>query len=118
MTIRATVLAQQAKDPQEILRDDRFLWGSLALVGVLLFGAWVFSRLDRWRKKQMDGADDGTRESFGSFRAMYERGQITRDEYDRLLRRAAERVAGKPAPPVLPPDLPPPAPTTPPEPTV
>ena len=38
-------------------QENLLLWSGV-LVGVLLLGAFVISRLDRWRKRQMEGADD------------------------------------------------------------
>lgn len=85
-----------------LTKEERlFLWVG-ALVGVLLFGAFVISRLDRWRKRQMEAGDDGPQHVM-SFREMYDRGELSREEYDRILRRVAERVGAKPKPAPVPP---------------
>ena len=82
-------------------QENLFLWSG-ALVGVLLFGAFVISRLDRWRKRQMEAEDDSPGH-VTSFRDMYERGELSREEYDRVLRRVAERVGARPKPVPAPP---------------
>lgn len=79
-------------------QENLFLWSGV-LIGVLLFGAWVISRLDRWRKRQMEAEDDSPGHVM-SFREMYERGELSKEEYDRVLRRVAVRAGGKPRPAV------------------
>jgi hypothetical protein len=77
-------------------QENLFLWSGV-LIGVLLFGAYVISRLDRWRKRQMDGEDDSPGHVM-SFREMYERGELSKEEYDRAVRRVAGRVGAQPKP--------------------
>jgi len=84
-------------------QENLLLWSGV-LVGVLLLGAFVISRLDRWRKRQMEGADDP--DPVMSFRELYERGELSKEEYDRVLRRVAERVGAKPKPVPVPPAAP------------
>jgi hypothetical protein len=76
-------------------KEERLMLISSILVGVLLLGAVIISRLDRWRRRQMDALDDSA-ESAGSFRELYERGEITKGEYERVLQRVAERAGAKP----------------------
>jgi hypothetical protein len=87
-----------------LTKEERLLLWVSVLVGVLLFGAFVISRLDRWRKRQMEGADDP--DPVMSFRELYERGELSKSEYDRVLRRVAERVGAKPKPVPVPPAAP------------
>jgi len=54
----------------------------------------LLARLDRWRKRQMELVDE-TSNHVGSFRDLYERGEISKAEYDRVLRRVAERAGAK-----------------------
>lgn len=61
------------------------------LVGALLGGAVVLFVLDRWRKRQMVETQHAV-ESLTSFRAMYERGEITEAEYQVVRDRMAGRV--------------------------
>ena len=88
-----------------------FLWVSV-LVGVLLIGAAFIARVDRWRKRQMEGADDAP-DQLTSFRALYESGELSKEEYDRVLRRVAERAGAKPKPKPVPAGAHPPAPEPP-----
>ena len=96
----------------------------LSLAGVLLLGALVVWLVDRWRKRAMM-EEKRTGEELTTFRAMYERGEITEAEYAKLRAKVAERVKAKvapapaadgPAPPGVPPSangsppVPPPAP--------
>jgi hypothetical protein len=63
--------------------DPQLLWPALALVGALLLGAAVIYCVDLWRKKadlaQASGEDEMTR-----YRALYESGELSQEEYDRL----------------------------------
>lgn len=77
-------------------QENLFLWSG-ALIGVLLLGAYVISRLDRWRQRQMEGEDDSPGHVM-SFREMYERGELSKEEYDRVLRRVASRAGAHPKP--------------------
>lgn len=85
-------------------QENLLLWSGV-LVGVLLFGAYVISRLDRWRKRQME-ADDDSPGHVLSYREMYERGELSREEYDRVLRRVADRAGARPRPVNTPPAAP------------
>ena len=82
-------------------QENLFLWSGI-LVVVLLFGAYVISRLDRWRKRQMAAEDDSPGHVM-TFREMYEGGELSKEEYDRFLRRVAERAGAKPKPVAVPP---------------
>lgn len=75
-------------------KEERlFLWVSV-LAGVLLIAAVFLARLDRWRKRQMEDRDESPAQ-LGSFREMYERGEISKGEYDRVLKRIADRARAK-----------------------
>lgn len=77
-----------------LTKEERlFLWVGI-LLAVLVVGGMLLSRLDRWRKRQMEETDE-TSNHVGSFRALYERGEISKEEYDRVLRRVAERAGAK-----------------------
>jgi hypothetical protein len=85
----------------------------LSLAGALLLGAVAVWVVDRWRKKAaLDEQRAG--EELTSFRALYERGEITEAEYARLRAKVAERVKAKVAPPAAPAAEPPAAPGLPP----
>ena len=74
--------------------EERFLFWVGILLAVLVVGGMLMARLDRWRKRQMEVLDE-TSDHIGSFRALYERGEISKAEYDRVLRRVAERAGVK-----------------------
>ena len=77
-----------------LTKEERlFLWVSV-LAGVLLIGAIFLARLDRWRKRQMEDRDESPGQ-LGTFRDMYENGEISKAEYDRVLKRIADRAVAK-----------------------
>jgi hypothetical protein len=90
-------------------KEERlFLWTGVLAV-VIIAGAMVIARVDRWRKRQMETGDE-TPAHIGSFREMFENGELSREEYDEVLRRMAAKAAAKgklvtplPAPPQTPP---------------
>jgi hypothetical protein len=94
------------------------IWGSAGLAAALLAGAVVVYLVDRWRKREaLRDRETGT--ELTGFRAMYERGEITEQEYARLRQKVAERVksvpaAAGPAPTGATPPDPPTGPATPP----
>lgn len=85
-----------------LTKEERLLLWVSVLVGVLLLGAFIIARVDRWRKRQMEAKDDET-EHVTSFRELYENGELSKEEYDRVLRRVAERVGAKARPQPVPP---------------
>jgi hypothetical protein len=102
-----------------LTKEENLLIAVGALTGTLLFGALIISRVDRWRKRQMSD-DETPATELGSFRSMYERGELSKEEYERILQRIATRAGVKPkvvTPPEPPstdpaPDQPPSPPTT------
>lgn len=72
--------------------SDLLVPGGL-LAGVFLASAIVIILLDRWRKKRTlaDLSNDDS-ESLTSFRAMYDRGELTKEEYEAVRMRLAERI--------------------------
>jgi hypothetical protein len=77
-----------------LTKEERLLVWVSVLVGVLLLGAIIIARADRWRKRQMEAKDDEA-DHVTSFRALYENGELSKEEYERVLRRVAERVGAK-----------------------
>lgn len=75
----------------DLTKEEKlFIWTG-ALAGVILVAAVVLGRVERWRKRQMGDVDDRP-EHVGSFREMYERGELSKEEYDKVLRRVAEKA--------------------------
>ncbi len=100
----------EAEKVRRISQNDDFVIYSLILVGVLLAAAVVFYFLERWRRANPKGeADREAGLSLSSFREMYENGEITEGEYQRLKEKMASKIKGTPAPaPPTPPPPPPP----------
>lgn len=100
-----------------LLDSTEFVVGTAALIAVLLSGAVVIWYLDRWRKQRERGASEST-ESLTNFRALFENGEITEEEYKRIrgkvssqMRRevglpmpATAEASVEPIPPAPPPD--------------
>jgi hypothetical protein len=78
------------------LLDPRVLGLTALLAGTILVGAVIISWVDRWRKRQM--ADDQPVEQLTQFRSLYESGELTKTEYERIRSQVAERVRGEPGP--------------------
>jgi hypothetical protein len=95
------LFAQAEAEPPPPRRSEPFLqkgedWALVGLLtAALLVGAVVLYFVDRWRKRVMI-EDRKSGEELTSFRAMYERGEITEEEYARLRQRVAERVKKPP----------------------
>jgi uncharacterized membrane protein len=78
-------------------KEERLIIVTGGLVGVLILGATIIARVDRWRKRQhFDQVE--TSLHVGNFREMYENGEITKDEYDRVIRKMALKPKAGPAP--------------------
>lgn len=98
----------KATAPGRLTGDPRFWWTSLALVGALLLGAIVIAALDRWRKRtQEERVSAG--DQLSHFRSLYDRGEISREEFDRIRTRLGGKMRQEfqlpqpPAPPAAPP---------------
>src|SRR5579884_730494 len=100
--ISTALLADANKPSGSPLDKPEFIWGTAALAGTLLVGAIVVLLVDRWRKRALL-EEKRSGEELTSFRAMYERGEITEEEYNRVRQRVADRVkVKKPAVPPAP----------------
>jgi hypothetical protein len=67
------------------------------LFGAMLAAAAAFWLVERWRKRTQVREHRGS--ELTDYREMYERGEITEEEYVRLRDRVARRVKNRPAPP-------------------
>jgi hypothetical protein len=83
------------------LRTPEVIWGTAGLALALLAGALLVYLADRWRKGTVAPVSDTTGE-LTEFRRMYERGEITAEEYAKLRDRVAQRVKAPPPVPVSP----------------
>jgi hypothetical protein len=85
------LLAQWGGRGGDPLRSPEVIWGTAGLALALLAGALLVYLTDRWRKRNsrlpMDAAAELT-----EFRRMFDRGEITEEEYVRLRDRVAQRV--------------------------
>jgi hypothetical protein len=81
----------------------RLLWAALPLVGALLAGALILYLIDRWRKREAaeEEALCAPNQQLSHFRSLYERGEISREEFERvkaLLTAQLRREMNVPAP--------------------
>lgn len=93
------LFAQMGGRGDDPLRKPEVIWGTAGLALALLAGALLVYLTDRWRKRNAAPAIDATGE-LTEFRRMYERGEITEEEYTRLRDRVAQRVKALPSLPV------------------
>ena len=75
------------------------IFGTVMLAGALLVGAGVVYVMDKWRKRATLPEQDQTGADLSGFRAMYQRGELTEEEYARLRQKVAARVKPAPAAP-------------------
>lgn len=80
---------------------DLLLWGG-ALVGVLLIGAAIVAKVDRWRKRML-GPGPAAVDNLAAFRVSYEQGDLTEDEFRKIRSRL---MADKTNPPTRTPKSP------------
>ncbi len=80
-----------------LTKEERlFIWTGV-FAAVIIVAAMFLARVDRWRKRQFEAEDDSP-EHLGSFRELYERGEISKGEYDRVMKRIAAKAFNKPNP--------------------
>lgn len=91
-----------------VVKDPSFIVWSVVLAGVLLLAAVVFMFFDRWRKRPTAETPLDTSMSLSSFRRMYENGELTETEYQRIRDRMAAKLKEKIGVPAPPPAIPPP----------
>ena len=93
----SVLFAQAGRPAGSPLDRPEIIWGSAGLAGALLIGAIVVYFVDRWRKRATTEDTRQAGEELTGFRAMYERGEITEEEYNRLRVKVADRVKKAPA---------------------
>ena len=84
-----------ARDAEGLLQDSDFLWLVGALAVTLLLGAIVMSFVERWRKRQLRNTSFSEIEQIGKYRAMYENDELTKEEYEKIRQKEAERLKAK-----------------------
>lgn len=117
------VPVQVPKPPErgDAFRSPEFIWGMVGIMLALLLGAFVIHYVDKWRKKSVATPEERANE-LTDFRGMFERGEITAEEYAVL----RDKIAGRMKVPVKAPaapeaprpktQMPPPDPANPPDP--
>lgn len=81
--------------------DSPFLGPGLLLAGALLAGALVIAWVRRWQRDTRTPATEAS-DQLSRYRALYERGAISEEEYQRLRRSLHEDLTGLPPPPAPP----------------
>jgi len=76
-------------------RNPDVIWGIAGLALALLAGAFLVYLTDKWRKRVAAQSVD-TSQELTEFRRMFERGEITEEEYAKLRDRVAQRVKAPP----------------------
>jgi hypothetical protein len=105
----AAVWARLEFDPQPAL------WTTIGLMGALLVGALAIYLTDRWRKRSPQERMSAN-DQMAHFRTLFDRGELSREEYDRIRGLLTERlkremeVAPAPPPETKPPESKPPEP--------
>jgi hypothetical protein len=68
----------------------------LALAGALLIAAAVIALASRWRRAPRSGSTNAS-EQLSKFRSLYEKGEMSREEFERIRTRLSDQIRG-PAP--------------------
>ena len=63
--------------------ESPLFWTSLSLVGALLLAALIITLVDRWRKRPTQTTAPAG-EQLSYFRSLYARGEISREEFERI----------------------------------
>jgi hypothetical protein len=95
-----SLFAQAGRADKDPFRQPEVIWGTAGLAVALLVGALVIWLVDRWRKKATQTTNSA--EELTEFRAMYERGEITEEEYVKLRTRVSGRIKQPPPAPAAP----------------
>ncbi len=82
-------------DPHGAVRDPGFVIWSLVFAGILLVAAVIFVFFDRWRKKPVGESARDLSLNLNSFKEMYENGEITEAEYERIKAKWAAKLKGQ-----------------------
>ena len=91
ITVIAVEPAPAPKRDEKPFLSVQFWVAVGSLIAVLLIGAVVLNFMDRWRKRQMLASQDPA-ESLTSFRTLYEQGELSEEEYQRVRDRVAAKM--------------------------
>jgi len=119
-TSTAPATPPKTDDVRGMVKNQEFIVWSLVFAGVLLLAAVLFLFFDRWRKRPVGESARDVSLSLNSFKEMYENGELTEAEYEKIKAKWAAKMKEKPGSPVpqtAPPPTPPPDPTPPEQPT-
>jgi hypothetical protein len=109
------LLAQAEEKPP--VWDPQLIWLTLGVVAVILVGAAIIAVVDRWRKRPFREKLSAS-DQLAQFRALFERGQLKAEEFERIRALLTERmkkemeIPATPSPTKAPPN--PPTPGNPP----
>lgn len=68
------------------------LWATLPLVGVILLCAAVIHLVKRWRERTGPAKQATSSDQLAHFRVLYERGELSAEEYGKIRSRLGERM--------------------------
>ena len=81
-----------AKAPRDMLQSPNFVIALVVLVACLFVGAAVIHFVDRWRKRGQAHSRFAATLQLSDYREMYENGEITQGEYEKIRNRLANRM--------------------------
>src|SRR5262245_51418771 len=84
------ILGQAPAPAPRPMWDDRLTWTFLAMAGVIGLAWIVLALVGRWRRRLSE--EDTTGDQMASFRELYERGELSQEEYDRIKDRLGRRL--------------------------
>ena len=115
MTVSWLLVADAADKAKPPAWDPRLLWSTVALVAAILIGALIIAVFERWRKRPVNFRPDPN-DQLAEFRSLYDRGEISREEFDRIRNLLGERLRDALDVPATQPSSAPPNPPEPPGP--
>ncbi len=72
-------------------REFKLLWPTLAVIGVMLLGAAIIEAVRRWRSRPVPSRLSST-DQLAHFRSLYDRGELSEEEFNRLQAVLGERI--------------------------
>jgi hypothetical protein len=91
-TLIAQAPAPAPKNQKDIFKNaDLLIWAGI-LAGALLVMAVIVFFVDRWRKRDDDGPTYSSTLQLTDYREMYENGEITHGEYERIRAKLAAKM--------------------------